>query len=177
MFGVFKSPGPLRKHMHFDLIKMHPKIIFSQKTLFFTILNPKNVKQMKNYPETLLNFCPLKCSWLGQNSFNIIGALVRKEFVKCSYISLFKCTQLANTYSVFLKHLALQVYHAKATNMLLLPVLHMLYTKNRESYERHIPVSLIYLCPCSAQIIIVMHLLRKHLAITCAQNLTEYVRF
>ena len=24
MFGVFKSPGPVCKHLHFNLIKMHP---------------------------------------------------------------------------------------------------------------------------------------------------------
>ena len=36
----------------------------------------------ENYPETLLNFGPLNCSWLDQNIFIIIGALVRKnEFV------------------------------------------------------------------------------------------------
>ena len=35
----------------------------------------------ENYPETRLNFGPLKCSRLGQNSFNIIGALVRKKRV------------------------------------------------------------------------------------------------
>ena len=46
----------------------------------------------ENYLKTLLNFGPLKCAWLGQKSFNIIGALVRKnEFVKCSFIRLFKC--------------------------------------------------------------------------------------
>ena len=46
----------------------------------------------ENYPETLLNSGVLKCLCLGQNSFNIIGALVRKkEFVKCSFISLLKC--------------------------------------------------------------------------------------
>ena len=59
----------------------------------------------ENYPDTHLNFGPMKCSWLGENSFNIIGALVRKknEFVKGSFISLFKCMDISyidNTHQV-----------------------------------------------------------------------------
>ena len=92
MFGVFKSPGPVSKHSHFDLIKMHPKIFFSQRNVDFYNFESEKCKMNEEYPETLLNFGPLKCSWLGQNSFNIIGSLVRKnEFVKCSFISLLQC--------------------------------------------------------------------------------------
>ena len=82
MFCVFKSPGPVCKHMHFDLIKMHPKLFFSQKNVDFYIFESQKCKMNENYPETLINFGPLNCSWLDQNIFNIFGALVRKnEFV------------------------------------------------------------------------------------------------
>ena len=61
MFGVFKSPGPVRKHVHFDLIKNAPKNIFL-KNVDFYVFEPLECKMNENYPETLLNFGPLKCS-------------------------------------------------------------------------------------------------------------------
>ena len=39
-----------KKHMHFNLIKMHPKYFFS-KNVVFTFKNPKNVKWMKTMPK------------------------------------------------------------------------------------------------------------------------------
>ena len=38
IFDVLKSPGPVCKHMHFDLIKMHQKMIFTKKTLIFKMM-------------------------------------------------------------------------------------------------------------------------------------------
>ena len=61
MFSVFfKSPGPFCKHMHFNLIKMRPKIFFT-KNVDFYIFESQKCKMNENYPETLLNFGPLKC--------------------------------------------------------------------------------------------------------------------
>ena len=49
----------------------------------------------ENYPETLLNFGPLKCSRLGQKFIQYYWCLSqKKEFVKCSFIILFKCKPL-----------------------------------------------------------------------------------
>ena len=62
MFGVFKSPGPVHKHMHFDLIKMHPKILFHKKNVDIYIFESIKCKMNENYPEILLNFGRLKCS-------------------------------------------------------------------------------------------------------------------
>ena len=45
----------------------------------------------ENYPKTLLNFGPLKCSRLGQKFIQYFWCLSQKEFVKSSFISLFKC--------------------------------------------------------------------------------------
>ena len=64
MFGVFKSPGPVRKHMHFDLLKCTQKYFFT-KNVDFYIFEPQKCKIYENYPETLLIFGPLKCLWLG----------------------------------------------------------------------------------------------------------------
>ena len=86
-----KSPGPVHKHMHFDLIKMHPKIFF-HKNVDFYIFESQKYKRNENYPETLLNFGPLKCSRLGQKFIQYYWCLSqKKEFVKCSFISLLKC--------------------------------------------------------------------------------------
>ena len=43
MFGVFKSPGPVRKHMPFDLIKMHPKIFFFSKNVDFYVFESQKM--------------------------------------------------------------------------------------------------------------------------------------
>ena len=59
--------------------KNAPKNIFLQKNVDFYIFESQKCKMNENYPATLLNFGPLKCSWSGKKkSFNIIGALVRK---------------------------------------------------------------------------------------------------
>ena len=49
MFEVFfKSPGPVRKHLHFNLIKMHQNYFFSpKKPLIFTLLNLKILIELK----------------------------------------------------------------------------------------------------------------------------------
>ena len=58
----FKSPGPVCKHMHLNLIKNAPRNIFSPKTLIFTFLNPKNVKselsETQNYAYWYARFFP-----------------------------------------------------------------------------------------------------------------------
>ena len=38
---AFKSPGPVRKHMHFNLIKMHPKIFFTKNVDFYIFESQK----------------------------------------------------------------------------------------------------------------------------------------
>ena len=94
MFGVFKSSGPVCKHMPFKLIKKHLKIFFFTRNVNFYIFEPQkcSMNEKKNYLKKLISFASLKYSQLGLNSFNIIGALVRKnEFVKCSFIGLLKC--------------------------------------------------------------------------------------
>ena len=87
MLGVFKSPGPVRKRMHFDLIKMHPKIFFHKnvdfyifhKNVDFYIFEPQKRKMNENYPETLLNFGPLRRSWLGQKFIQYYWYLSQKK--------------------------------------------------------------------------------------------------
>ena len=67
----------------------------------------------QNYPETPINFGPLKCSLLSLNLFNIFDTLVRKnEFEKCSFISLFECSCLFECPSItqFLSVLILSSY-------------------------------------------------------------------
>ena len=61
MIGVFfKSPGPFRKTHALRFDKIPPKNIFSQKNVDFYIFESQNCKMNENYPETLLNFGPLK---------------------------------------------------------------------------------------------------------------------
>ena len=62
---VFLShPGLARAHLHFNLIKIHQKIIFT-KNIDFYIFESQKCKMNENYPKTLINFAPLKCSYLG----------------------------------------------------------------------------------------------------------------
>ena len=62
MFGVFKLPGPVHKHLYFNMIKMHCKLFFTGNVDFY-IFEPQECKMNENYPKILINFAPLKNSW------------------------------------------------------------------------------------------------------------------
>ena len=57
MFGVFKYPGPVRKHLHFNLIRSTENYV-STKNVDFYILEPQKCKMNENCPEILKNFAP-----------------------------------------------------------------------------------------------------------------------
>ena len=43
MFGAFKLPGPVHKHLHFNFIKTHQKLLFT-KNVDFYIFEPQKCK-------------------------------------------------------------------------------------------------------------------------------------
>ena len=85
----FQSPGLVHKHMQFDLIKMHPKIFFSQKTLIFTFLYPKMLNKWKLSWNTS-KLWPIEMLMIRSKFIQYYWCLSQKknEFVKCSFISM-----------------------------------------------------------------------------------------
>ena len=90
MFGVFKSHGPVCKHLHLNLMKMHQ--FFFTKNIDFYIFEPQKCKMNENYPQNTSKLWSIE---MLMNKLKIIRYycdLVRKyEFEKCPSISLHKC--------------------------------------------------------------------------------------
>ena len=92
-FMFFKSARPDCNHMHFKSIKNALKIFFLSITVDICIFNQKNYAVKNSCPKTLLNFYPLKCTYLGKSSFQFYQLLVRKiEFEKLPIRSWRQCT-------------------------------------------------------------------------------------
>ena len=86
--AFFKSPGPVCKHLHFNLIKMHQKYIFT-KTCFFLFLNPQNEWILSRNTSKLWSseMLMIRLEFIQYN-----WCLCQKnQFEKCSFISLLKC--------------------------------------------------------------------------------------
>ena len=83
--GVWCFSKPARQdynHQHFKSIKNALKIIFLQNSRFLHF-SPKKIGVKNNCPETLLNFYPIKCTYLGISLFQFYLLWVRKnEFEK-----------------------------------------------------------------------------------------------
>ena len=87
----FKSSGPVCKHLHFNLIKMHPNF-FSTKNVDFYIFEPKKCKMNENYPETSLKWSIVKLMIrLTIIQYHWCLSQKKHEFEKCSFIRLLKC--------------------------------------------------------------------------------------
>ena len=48
-------------------------ISFLKNRFFFGIFNPQNFEGRENCSKTPLNVCPLKCTYIGKNRFNLIS--------------------------------------------------------------------------------------------------------
>ena len=63
-----KSARPDYNHQHFKSIENALKLIFLQNSRFLHF-SPKTYGVKNNCPETLLNFYPTKCTYLGISLF------------------------------------------------------------------------------------------------------------
>ena len=81
MFDVLKMARPVYISLYFDLIEY-----FTPKPFIF-----KNVVFCKTFPKTPLNYCPCKCTNLGENSFQYHQRSQKNEIEKRSLITLNKC--------------------------------------------------------------------------------------
>ena len=83
VFGVFQSRlDQIITTSTSNRSKNALKIIFLQNSRFLHF-SPKKIGVKNNCPETLLNFYPIKCTYLGISLFQFYLLWVRKiEFVK-----------------------------------------------------------------------------------------------
>ena len=82
MFDVFKMPRPVCIRLYFDLIKYFTPKPFIFKNVVFCIFNQKSRKTKKTFPKTPLDYCPCKCTNLGENSFQYHQLIVRNMRLK-----------------------------------------------------------------------------------------------
>ena len=69
----FLSDRPVCNHLNVNFIKTTLKTIFFLQKVHFCIFNPKTFEVKENCSKTLLNVCPLKCTYIGKNHFNFIS--------------------------------------------------------------------------------------------------------
>ena len=83
MFGVFQvGQTSLQPHTR-QFYKNYSQNHFFLKKIDFCKFNPKNFEVKENCSKTPLNFRPLKCTYIGKNSFRFYQRLIRiNEFEK-----------------------------------------------------------------------------------------------
>ena len=65
----FKSTRQVCNHLYLNSIKTALKTRIFFKKIDFCIFEPKNREVIENSSKTPLNFSPLQCTYLGENSF------------------------------------------------------------------------------------------------------------
>ena len=80
---LFKSARWVCYHLDINLIKTAIKML---QKVEFCIFEPKNCDVIENSSKTLLNFSPLKCTYLGKNSFQYLEHLIRKMQLKSGHL-------------------------------------------------------------------------------------------
>ena len=82
MFGVFfQSTRQVCNDLYLNLKNCTQNANFLQK-VDFCIFEPQNREVIENSSKTPLNFSPLQCTYLGENSFQYHLGLVRKKEIE-----------------------------------------------------------------------------------------------